>query len=264
MKSPVFCCNRVRKMQDRSCSDCVTVKWEEEKWQCQQSSSQHCGADRLLTQLVLHLSLFDIIPVNQLIPRASIQLVFRVLQMKFPADFRVNKRGKEKERRRMILNKIQWVIRSRDISSKQRDTHAYGLHAVERGSRRAGIFTSIEFLAEENKIFSASWCDVILHRHHHPTHLFRSFISVLERSFTTNNLSQIATASILHCVACCCEPNKTVFELLIIFILHLGNPQHLGEEKCFSTIDWIQQSSRRRVNAIDWKKSSSAEPLGGD
>lgn len=139
MKSPVFCCNRVRKMQDRSCSDWVTVN--EKKWQFQQSSSQHCGADRLLTQLVLHLSLFDIIPVNQLIPRASIQLVFRVLQMKFPADFRVNKREREEERRRMILNKIQWVIRSRDISSKQRDTHAYGLHAVEREiSSRGNIY----------------------------------------------------------------------------------------------------------------------------
>lgn len=30
MKSPVFCCNRVRKMQDRSCSDCVTVNEKKE------------------------------------------------------------------------------------------------------------------------------------------------------------------------------------------------------------------------------------------
>lgn len=166
----------------------------------------------------------------------------------------------------MILNKIQWVIRSRDISSKQRDTHAYGLHAVERGSRRAGIFTSIEFLAEENKIFSASWCDVILHRHHHPTHLFRSFISVLERSFTTNNLSQIATASILHCVACCCWAKQNGLWIINYFyttdisgILNTWERRKVFQQ----SIEFSKAAEEEWMRSIE-KKSSSAEPLGGD
>lgn len=119
------------------------------------------------------------------------------------------------------------------------------------GSRRAGIFTSIEFL-EENKIFSASWCDVILHRHHHPTHLFRSFISVLERSFTTNNLSQIATASILHCVACCCWAKQNGLWIINYFYATSRESSTLGREEMFFN---------NRLNSAKQQKKSECDRL---
>lgn len=183
-----------------------------------------------------------------------------------PLIFVLTREKREEERE----EELYWIkfneSLDRATSAANSGTHMHMGCMQSRGrSRRAGIFTSIEFLEEENKIFSASWCDVILHRHHQPTHLYRSFISVLERSFTTNNLSQIATASILHCVACCWWAEQNGLWIINYFYTSAWESSTLEREEMFfqQSIELSKAVEEEWMRSIE-KKSSSAEPLGGD